>query len=73
VLVQGSYIKTHDGFREKILVEDLAALEKLSEEKILDEIKARYLLGYSWTFVGDVLIFVNPNHKSKPNYDRKVC
>lgn len=72
VLVQGDLMKTHDSKTEKMYVEDLAALERLSDEKILEELKARYALKKYYTFVGNVLLFINPNNKTPPIFDRKV-
>lgn len=46
---------------EKMNVEDLAALEKLTEETILDELQHRMEKGNSYTFVGDVLLSLNSN------------
>lgn len=46
---------------EKILVEDLAALEDPSETTILNELKNRMELGLHETFVGDILLSLNSN------------
>lgn len=46
---------------EKMFIEDLAALEKVSEETIAEEIKSRLKKGHSYTFIGDVLLSVNSN------------
>lgn len=46
---------------EKMNVEDLAALEKLTEETVIDELQHRMEKGNSYTFVGDVLISLNSN------------
>lgn len=42
-------------------VEDLAALEKVSEEVIVEELKQRLSRGDSYTFIGDVLLSLNSN------------
>lgn len=56
---------------EQMLVEDVCALEKHSEEKISDLLKDRLERGNSYTFVGDVLISLNSN--DLPNeYPRSV-
>lgn len=65
------YIQTHDNKLEKMFVEDLAALEPLSDDALLDEIKNRLKRGDSYSFIGDVLLSMNPN-KQHPIYDRKV-
>lgn len=44
-----------------MLVEDLAALENLTEDGILDELNERLKQGYFQSFVGDVLLILNPN------------
>lgn len=48
---------------EKMYVEDLAALEKISEENIVEELRNRLEKGQSYTFVGDVLISLNSNEQ----------
>lgn len=61
VLICKGVLKTHDNKTEKMFVEDLAALERLTDETIVDVIKSRLLAGNSYSFVGDVLLSVNPN------------
>ncbi|XP_046607249.1 neither inactivation nor afterpotential protein C isoform X1 [Neodiprion virginianus] len=64
VIVRTGHLKTHQtGPLEKMLVEDLAALEHLSEDAILDELQERLKLGYFQSFVGDVLLILNPNEE----------
>lgn len=46
-----------------MLTEDLAALEILTEDVILDELKERLKRGEYHTFVGDVLLILNPNEE----------
>lgn len=46
-----------------MLVEDLAALENLTEETILDELHERLKQGSFQTFVGDILLVLNPNEE----------
>lgn len=46
-------------------------MERLSDETILDEIKNRYKNGKTYSFIGDVLLSLNPN-LSCPVYDQKV-
>jgi myosin heavy subunit len=52
-------------------LEDLAALKEVSEDTVLDELQNRHLDGLSYTFVGDVLLYVNPN-RDEPLYEKKV-
>jgi myosin III len=70
-IVHNGILKTHDQKVEKLLVEDLAALERLSDDTVYEEVKSRYKKGLTYTFIGDVLLSVNPN-KEYPVYDRKV-
>lgn len=70
-IVYKGYVQTHDNKMEKMYVEDLAALEPLSDDGLLDEIKNRMKTGGTYSFIGDVLLSMNPN-KVHPIYDRKV-
>lgn len=45
----------------RMYLEDLAAIENLTEDTLLSELKGRMELGYFQTFVGDVLLILNPN------------
>lgn len=51
--------------------EDLAALKEVSEETVLNELQNRHFDGLSYTFVGDVLLYVNPN-RDETLYEKKV-
>lgn len=46
---------------ERMNVEDLAALDRLSEDVILQEFNARLKRGQFHTFIGDILVVMNPN------------
>jgi myosin heavy subunit len=70
-IVSKGYIQSHDNKMEKMYVEDLAAIEPLSDDALLEELKNRLKLGDVYTFIGDVLVTVNPNREC-PVYDRKV-
>ncbi|XP_059618004.1 neither inactivation nor afterpotential protein C [Phlebotomus argentipes] len=48
----------------KMYVEDLSAMERLTEESILNELHCRLNDGHSYTFAGDVLISINSNDLS---------
>ncbi|CAH0556906.1 unnamed protein product [Brassicogethes aeneus] len=48
---------------ENMEVEDLAALDKINESVILDQLEARMRKGQVHTFIGDVLLIINPNEK----------
>ncbi|KAG5675871.1 hypothetical protein PVAND_005739 [Polypedilum vanderplanki] len=69
-IIHNGLLKTHDNKIEKLYVEDLAALEKLSDDTILDEVKNRFKNGSTYSYIGDVLLSLNPN-KEFPIYDRK--
>lgn len=55
------YLKRYQQNPEKMFIEDLAALEKVSEETIAEEIRNRLKKGHSYTFIGDVLLSLNSN------------
>lgn len=46
---------------ETMQVEDLAALDILTEDNILAELQTKLVKGYSTSFVGDILLILNPN------------
>ncbi|XP_064105759.1 myosin-IIIb-like isoform X3 [Macrobrachium nipponense] len=46
--------------RTPLWMDDLACLEKLSEEVIVDHLFRRYKTGQIYTYMGDILIAVNP-------------
>ncbi|XP_046961728.1 neither inactivation nor afterpotential protein C isoform X1 [Vanessa cardui] len=46
---------------ETMQVEDLAALEHLSEDNIICELQIKYQKGSFMSFIGDVLLILNPN------------
>lgn len=52
-------------------LEDLAALKKVSEDTVVEELQNRHFDGLSYTFVGDVLLYVNPN-RDEVLYEKKV-
>lgn len=63
-IVRKGYLKTHQTqVPERMLQEDLAALEPLTEDRVLDELQERMRLGMFHTFVGDILVILNPNEK----------
>lgn len=62
VSVKNYYIKKGlDEPLKHMLVEDLAALDHLTEETILKELEARMKSGQFHTFIGDILLVLNPN------------
>lgn len=54
-------IRKPESQTEKMIVEDIAALDKISEERVLDELQIRLENGDSYTYVGDVLLSLNSN------------
>jgi len=70
-MVHQGYIQTHDNKMEKMHVEDLAAIERLTDENLFNEIKNRFVKGESYSFIGDVLLSINPNKEFVTHYDRK--
>lgn len=56
-----NFIKRFEMAPERMYVEDLAALEKLNEDTILDELRHRTAKGFPYTFVGDILLSINSN------------
>ncbi|XP_046822294.1 neither inactivation nor afterpotential protein C isoform X5 [Vespa crabro] len=61
-IVRKNLLKTHQtNPPEAMFTEDLAALEVLTEDAILDELQERLQQGHFHTFVGDILLILNPN------------
>lgn len=52
-----------DGELKSMLEEDLAALEKLTEDNIISLLRERMSIGQFHTFIGDVLLVLNPNER----------
>ncbi|XP_065213271.1 neither inactivation nor afterpotential protein C [Planococcus citri] len=46
---------------EAMVVEDLAAVDDVSEDKIMLVLQERFKRGLFYTYIGDILLFVNPN------------
>lgn len=55
------HIKRFEARPERMYVEDLAALEHLTEDTILEELRHRTTKGFAYTFIGDVLLAINSN------------
>lgn len=51
--------------------EDLASLEDITEDTVLCELQERYNHGNTYSFVGDVLLYLNPN-KEQDIYSLEV-
>ncbi|XP_066595242.1 neither inactivation nor afterpotential protein C isoform X2 [Prorops nasuta] len=64
VIVQKGFLKIHQTDPlEPMFTEDLAALDMLTEDTILDELQERLRQGYYHTFIGDILLILHPNEK----------
>ncbi|XP_017799206.1 PREDICTED: neither inactivation nor afterpotential protein C [Habropoda laboriosa] len=64
VIVRKGFLKTHQTDPlEPMFMEDLAALETLTEDAVLDELHERLRQGYYHSFVGDILLILNPNEQ----------
>ena len=64
MIVRKGYLKTHQTDQpERMTQEDLSALEQLTEDRVLDELQERLSLGHFHTFIGDILLIMNPNEK----------
>lgn len=61
VAVCRGFMKLYEKKPSKMFIEDLAALEKLNEESILEEVRNRTKTGSCYTFIGDILLAVNAN------------
>lgn len=55
-----------------MVVEDLAALDNINDETILDELEERLKLRLFHTFVGDILLILNP-YEHVGTYGAKVA
>ncbi|CAF3627834.1 unnamed protein product [Rotaria sp. Silwood2] len=53
-------------------IDDLSTLSVLDEESLLRELRARYKKGIIYTYIGDVLIAINP-FKQLNIYEKQVC
>ncbi|CAH1732570.1 unnamed protein product [Aphis gossypii] len=70
-IIKNGYLKVNQKEAAKPMhLEDLAALKVVSEDTVLDELQNRHLDGLSYTFVGDVLLYMNPN-RDEPLYEKK--
>ncbi|XP_069552553.1 myosin-IIIa isoform X1 [Brachyistius frenatus] len=57
---KGSHMKTQTDSDE---VDDLATLEVMDENTVTEQLQSRYARDQIYTYVGDILIAVNPFHK----------
>lgn len=64
VNVIGRFLKRSiEDSMEAMYEEDLAGLQKINEKEILYVLERHFERGQCYSFIGDVLLFVNPNEK----------
>ncbi|XP_025994439.1 neither inactivation nor afterpotential protein C isoform X2 [Solenopsis invicta] len=64
LIVRKGFLKTRqDEPPEQMLTEDLAALDIITEDIILNELRERLERGEYHTFIGDILLVLNPNEE----------
>ena len=44
-----------------MIVEDLAAVDEINEDKVMHILHERYNRGFYYTYIGDILVFLNPD------------
>lgn len=71
VSIIDGHTKKYNAERKKMIVEDIAALDKINEDKIINTVKERLMNGESYSFIGDVLLSLNSNDLPK-EYPRSV-
>lgn len=64
-------IKKYEQKPEKMIVEDLCAMDQTTEEKLLQVLQKRLARGDSYSFAGDILISINSNELPK-SFSRAV-
>ncbi|TGZ39750.1 Neither inactivation nor afterpotential protein C [Temnothorax longispinosus] len=63
-ILRKGFLKIHqDEPPEQMFMEDLAALDILTEDIILDELREKLRRGEYHTFIGDILLILNPNEE----------
>lgn len=60
VLLNANTLKALDKSAQHLLVEDLAALDTLTDHSVLEELKQRFENKEFQTFIGDILLTINP-------------
>lgn len=61
VAIWNGCLKKFDTNLEKMLIEDLCAMDRATEDKIAGMLQKRLANGDSYTFAGDVLLAINAN------------
>lgn len=65
IAIIGGCIKKYEQRPEKMIVEDLCAMDQTTEEKVSELLRKRLERGDSYAFAGDVLISINSNEMPK--------
>lgn len=61
-LIKNGLLQTEESPEPKAMyVEDLAALDNLTEDNILEELRVKMSKKSYQTFIGDILLILNPN------------
>ncbi|XP_052746507.1 neither inactivation nor afterpotential protein C isoform X2 [Bicyclus anynana] len=61
-IIKNGLLITEGGKDPEVMqVEDLAALERLTEDNLINELEIKYHKGHFMSFIGDVLVILNPN------------
>lgn len=71
-LLDGKTIKTLDEPAQEMLLEDLTMLDDISDSSVLNELKQRFENKKFQTFVGDILISINPYENNDDIYGEEV-
>ncbi|XP_059471751.1 neither inactivation nor afterpotential protein C isoform X2 [Neocloeon triangulifer] len=62
VVVRGNFLKSDQNSDPEVMyLEDLAALDNLTEDLVIEQLQNRLKKGSCYSFLGDVLLFLNPN------------
>ncbi|XP_065571075.1 neither inactivation nor afterpotential protein C-like isoform X2 [Artemia franciscana] len=51
---------------QRIYLDDLCGIERPNDETVIDQLQHRFFSGYSYTYMGDVLISLNPHGEKRP-------
>lgn len=73
IIKNGLLVTEGGGDPEVMQVEDLAALERLTEDNLIRELEIKYHKGNFMSFIGDVLLILNPNTHEDIYNDEVSC
>lgn len=63
IVNENSLKKGTDGDFEPMYEEDLASLSTITENNVLTLLEKRLEMGECYSFIGDILLYLNPNEK----------